>query len=64
MKPQTIILGIWIQVAQIICLSEGVVADLDDSFRTKVKFDDGRFIPVTGKGRILITLKNGDHIHL
>ncbi|XP_068487058.1 uncharacterized protein [Phaseolus vulgaris] len=36
-------------------------ADLDDSFRTKVKFGDGRFVPVTGKGRILITLKNGDH---
>jgi len=26
-----------------------------------VKFGDGRFVPETGKGRILITLKNGDH---
>ncbi|GKV33750.1 hypothetical protein SLEP1_g42213 [Rubroshorea leprosula] len=36
-------------------------ADLDESFRTKVKFADDRTIPVTGKGRILINLKNGDH---
>jgi len=38
--------------------------DLDDSFRTKVKFGDGRFVPVTGKGRILITLKNGAHKYI
>jgi len=29
-----------------------------------VKFGDGRFVPVTGKGRILITLKNGDHRYI
>ncbi|XP_068490488.1 uncharacterized protein [Phaseolus vulgaris] len=39
-------------------------ADLDDSFRTKVKFGDGMFVPVTGKGRILITFKNGDHRYI
>jgi len=43
------------------CGQKELFADLDDSFRTKVKFDDGRFVPVTGKGKILITLKNGDH---
>ncbi|GKU98369.1 hypothetical protein SLEP1_g11381 [Rubroshorea leprosula] len=39
-------------------------ADLDESFRTKVKFADDRTIPVTGKGRILINLKNGDHKYI
>jgi len=39
-------------------------AYLDDSFRTKVKFGDDRFVPVTGKGRILITLKNSDHRYI
>jgi len=29
-----------------------------------VKFGDGRFVPVTGKGRILVTLKNGDHTYI
>ncbi|XP_068477375.1 uncharacterized protein [Phaseolus vulgaris] len=43
------------------CGKKELFADLDDSFRTKVKFGDDRFVPVTGKGRILITLKNGDH---
>ncbi|GKV49004.1 hypothetical protein SLEP1_g55778 [Rubroshorea leprosula] len=38
--------------------------DLDESFRTKVKFSDDRTIPVTGKGRILINLKNGDHKYI
>jgi len=42
------------------CGKKELFADLDDSFRAKVKFGDGRFIPVTEKGRILITLKNGD----
>ena len=37
---------------------------MDDSFHTKVKFEDGRFVPVTGKGQILITLKNGDHRYI
>jgi len=41
-----------------------IFADLDDSFRTKVKFNDGKFVPVTRKGRILITLKNGDHKYI
>ncbi|GKV45648.1 hypothetical protein SLEP1_g52709 [Rubroshorea leprosula] len=39
-------------------------ADLDESFCTKVKFADDRTIPVTGKGRILINLKNGDHKYI
>ncbi|GKU93614.1 hypothetical protein SLEP1_g7191 [Rubroshorea leprosula] len=39
-------------------------ADLDESFRTKVKFADDRTIPITGKGRILINLKNGDHKYI
>ena len=39
-------------------------ANLDDSFRIKVKFGDGRFVPVIGKRRILITLKNGDHRYI
>jgi len=43
------------------CGQKELFADLDDSFRTKVKFGDGRFVPVIGKGRILITLKNGYH---
>ncbi|XP_068504107.1 uncharacterized protein [Phaseolus vulgaris] len=38
--------------------------DLDDSFRTIVKFGDGRFVPVTGKGRILMKLKSGDHRYI
>ncbi|GKV24984.1 hypothetical protein SLEP1_g34508 [Rubroshorea leprosula] len=38
--------------------------DLDQSFHTKVKFVDDRTIPVTGKGRILINLKNGDHKYI
>ena len=46
------------------CGKKELFADLDDSFRTKVKFGDGRFIPVTGKGRILVTLKNGDHRYI
>jgi len=29
-----------------------------------VKFGDGRFVPVTGKWRILITLKNDDHWYI
>ena len=37
---------------------------MDDSFHTKVKFGDGRFVPVTGKWRILITLNNGDHKYI
>jgi len=46
------------------CGQKELFADLDDSFRTKVKFGDGRFVPVTRKGRILITLKNGDHRYI
>jgi len=53
-------------VAQIICVvgKKELFTDLDDSFRTKVKFGDGRFVPVTEKGSILITLKNGDHRYI
>jgi len=65
MKLQTIRLDIWIQVAKNhMCGKKELFADLDDSFRTKVKFGDGRFVPVTGKGRILITLKNDDHRYI
>ena len=46
------------------CGKKELFADLDDSFRTKVKISDGRFIPVIGKWRILITLKNGDHRYI
>ncbi|XP_068483326.1 uncharacterized protein [Phaseolus vulgaris] len=46
------------------CGQKELLADLDDSFRTKVKFGDGRFVSVPGKGRILITLKNGDHMYI
>jgi len=46
------------------CGKKELFADLDDSFRTKVKFDDDWFIPVTGKGRILIASKNGDHRYI
>ena len=46
------------------CGQKELFADLDDSFRTKVKFGDGRFVPVIGKGRIIITLKNGDHRYI
>jgi len=46
------------------CGQKELFADLDDSFRTKVKFGDGRFVPVTEKWRILITLKNGDHRYI
>ncbi|XP_068477368.1 uncharacterized protein [Phaseolus vulgaris] len=46
------------------CGKKELFADLDDSFHTKVKFGDGRFVPVSGKGRILITLKNGDHRYI
>ncbi|XP_068466675.1 uncharacterized protein [Phaseolus vulgaris] len=46
------------------CGKKELFADLDDSFHTKVKFGDGRFVLVTGKGRILITLKNGDHKYI
>jgi len=42
------------------CGQKELSADLDDSFRTKVKFGDDRSVPMTRKGRILITLKNGD----
>ena len=35
------------------CGKKQLFADLDDSFRTKVKFGDGRFVPVTGKGEFL-----------
>jgi len=46
------------------CGQKELFAYLDDSFRTKVKFGDGRFVPVTVKGRILVTLKNGDHRYI
>jgi len=46
------------------CGQKDLFADLDDSFRTKVKFDDGRFVSVARKGQILITLKNGDHRYI
>jgi len=46
------------------CGQKDLFAYLDDSFRTKVKFGDGRFVSVTGKGRILITLKNGDQRYI
>jgi len=32
------------------CGQKELFVDLDDSFRTKVKFGDGRFVPVTRKG--------------
>ena len=32
------------------CGQKELFADLDDSFHTKVKFGDDRFVPVTGKG--------------
>ncbi|XP_020242871.1 uncharacterized protein LOC109821088 [Asparagus officinalis] len=35
--------------------------DLDESMRSKVKFADDNTIPVMGKGRVLIKLKNRDH---
>jgi len=31
------------------CGQNELFADLDDSFRTIVKFDDGKFVPMTGK---------------
>jgi len=46
------------------CGQEELFAYLDDSFHTKVKFGDGRFVSVIRKGRILITLKNGDHRYI
>ena len=46
------------------CGQKELFVDLDDSFPTKVKFDDGRFVSVIGKGRILIALKNGDHRYI
>jgi len=41
-----------------------LLVDLDYSFRTKVKFGDGRFVQLTRKLQILITLKNGDHRYI
>jgi len=46
------------------CGKKELFADLDDSFLTKLKFGDGRFVKVTGKWRILITLNNGDHKYI
>jgi len=46
------------------CGQNELFVDLHDSFRTKVKFGDGRFVSVTAKGRILIILKNGDHRYI
>jgi len=31
------------------CGQKELLADLDDSFRTKLKFGDGRFVPMIGK---------------
>ena len=46
------------------CGQKELFADLDDSFRTKAKFGYGRFVLVTEKGWILITLKNGDQKYI
>jgi len=46
------------------CGKKELFADLDDSFRTTVKFEDDIFVSVTGKWWILITLKNGDHRYI
>jgi len=46
------------------CVQKELFVDFDDSFRTKVKFGDDRFVPVTGTGRILNTLKNDDYRYI
>jgi len=46
------------------CGQKELFAYLDDSFRTQVKFGDGKFVPVTGKGEILIALKNGNQSYI
>lgn len=46
------------------CGKRELFVDLDESIRTEVRFADDRTIPVMGKGRILIKLKNGDHNYI
>ena len=46
------------------CSKKELFANLDELFRTKVKFADDSTIPVTGKGQILINLKNEDHKYI
>ncbi|GKV49915.1 hypothetical protein SLEP1_g56638 [Rubroshorea leprosula] len=46
------------------CGKKEFFVDLDESYRSKVKFADESTLPVMGKGRILIKLKNGDHNYI
>ncbi|XP_010269649.1 PREDICTED: uncharacterized protein LOC104606252 [Nelumbo nucifera] len=46
------------------CDKKELFADLDESFRTKIKFADDSTISMMGKGHILINLKNGDHKYI
>ncbi|GKV17840.1 hypothetical protein SLEP1_g28296 [Rubroshorea leprosula] len=46
------------------CGKKEFFVDLDESYRSKVKFAYESTIPVMGKGRILIKLKNGDHNYI
>lgn len=46
------------------CGKKDLFIDLDESIRTSVKFGNDITILVTGKGRILIKLKNGDHKYI
>ncbi|XP_073103300.1 uncharacterized protein [Elaeis guineensis] len=46
------------------CRKKELFADLDELFRTKVKFANDSTNPVTGKGQILINLKNEDHKYI
>ncbi|GKV47387.1 hypothetical protein SLEP1_g54294 [Rubroshorea leprosula] len=46
------------------CGKKEFFVDLDESYRSKVKFADESTVPVMGKGRILIKLKNGDHNYI
>lgn len=42
---------------------EDLFGELDESFNTRVKFDDDS-IPVMGKADVLINLKNGDQKYI
>jgi len=46
------------------CGKKDVFTDLDESYRSEVKFGNNSTVPVMGKGRIGIRLKNGSHKYI
>lgn len=58
---KTKIYGFWIQAIVIICGRKKLFFKLDETFDAKVKFWNNTMIPINGRGKISIRVKDKSH---